>query len=49
MREYRLVIPRDCVGAKTPDALRRALKTAIELLGARTTPSAALRMSRRQS
>jgi nicotinamidase-related amidase len=45
MREYRLAIPRDCVGAKTTDALRRALKTMTELFGATTTPSARLRLS----
>jgi len=45
MREYRLAVPRDCVGAKTPDALRRALKTMTELFGAKTTASSHLRLS----
>ena len=44
MREYRLDVPRDCVGAKSPAALRRALTTMQELLGARTAPSTGLRL-----
>jgi nicotinamidase-related amidase len=44
MREYRLDVPRDCIGAKSPAALRRALTTMEELLGARTAPSTALRL-----
>jgi nicotinamidase-related amidase len=47
MRDYRLAIPRDCIGAETPDALRRALKTVTTLFGADTTRSPALRVSRR--
>ena len=45
MRDYRLVIPTDCVGAKTGDAQRRALTTMSELFGARTTRSTGLRLS----
>jgi nicotinamidase-related amidase len=44
MREYRLDVPRDCIGAKSPDALRRALTMMKELLDARTTPSTGLRL-----
>jgi nicotinamidase-related amidase len=45
MRDYRVVVPRDCV---TPDATRRALKTMTELFGAHTTGSpAGLRLLRR--
>jgi nicotinamidase-related amidase len=47
MRDYRLVIPRDCIGAKTPDALRRALKTLTEQFGAKTQASTKLRLPRR--
>jgi nicotinamidase-related amidase len=45
MREYRLVIPRDCIGAKNPDALRRALTTMTDLFGARTNRSTGLRLA----
>jgi nicotinamidase-related amidase len=44
MREYQLDVPRDCIGAKSPAALRRALTTLEELLGARTTTSRRLRL-----
>jgi nicotinamidase-related amidase len=44
MREYRLDVPRDCIGAKSPAALRRALGTLEELLGARTAPSSRVRL-----
>jgi hypothetical protein len=47
MREYRLVIPRDCIGAETPDALDRALKSMTKLFEASTDRSDALRLSRR--
>jgi nicotinamidase-related amidase len=46
MRDYRLVVPRDCTGAKTPEALGRALKTMTELLGAKTSASKRVRVSR---
>jgi len=46
MRDFRLVVPRDCIGAKTADALRRALGTMTEGFGARTSPSTRLRLSR---
>jgi nicotinamidase-related amidase len=46
MREYRLDVPRDCIGAKSTTALRRALTTMEELLSARTAPSSALRLAR---
>jgi len=44
MREYELDVPRDCIGAKSPAALRRALTTLEDLLGARTTASRRLRL-----
>jgi nicotinamidase-related amidase len=47
MRDYRLIVPRDCVTSKTPDATRRALKTMTDLFAARTMPSSTLRLSRR--
>jgi nicotinamidase-related amidase len=46
MREYRLDVPRDCIGAKSAAALRRALTTLEELLAARTAPSASVRLTR---
>ena len=46
MREYRLVVPRDCIGAQTPDALRRALKTMNRLFAARTEASNRIRLSK---
>jgi nicotinamidase-related amidase len=46
MREYRLVIPRDCIGAKTPDALGRALKMMRGQFGAKTESSDRLRISK---
>jgi nicotinamidase-related amidase len=44
MRDYRLDVPRDCIGAKSAAALRRALTTMEELLDVRTTPSSGLRL-----
>jgi hypothetical protein len=44
MRDFKLAIPRDCVGAKTADARRRALEAMTELLGARTTASPRIRL-----
>lgn len=44
MRDFRLVIPRDCIGAKTPDALQRALKTMGELFGAKILVSSGIRL-----
>lgn len=46
MRDYRLVVPRDCIGAQTPEALRRALKTMTELFSANVRPSNRVRVSR---
>ena len=48
MREFRLVVPRDCVGAKTPEALKRALRMMDELFGARIVASAGLRLPPRR-
>ena len=45
MRDFRLVIPRDCIGAKTPDAVQRALKTMDELFGAKIMVSRGMRLS----
>ena len=47
MRDYRLVVPKDCIGAKTAGALGRALRTMTDLFGAKTGPSSRLRLSRR--
>jgi nicotinamidase-related amidase len=47
MRDFRLVVPGDCVTAKTPEARRRALVLMRQLFGARTTPSTAVRLARR--
>jgi nicotinamidase-related amidase len=46
MREYRLVVPRDCIGAQTPDGLRRALKTMTAVFGANTRSSDRVRLSK---
>lgn len=47
MREFRLIVPRDAVGARTTDARRRALATMYELFDARTPAASALRLSGR--
>lgn len=47
MRDYRVVVPGDCVTALTPAAARRGLTMMRDLFGARTTPSTKLRLSRR--
>jgi nicotinamidase-related amidase len=47
MREFRLIVPRDAVGARTTDARRRALATMHELFDARTPVASALRLSGR--
>jgi nicotinamidase-related amidase len=46
MREYRLAVPRDCIGAQTPDRRRRALLTMQELFDANTRPSNRIRLTR---
>jgi nicotinamidase-related amidase len=46
MREYRLVVPRDCVGAQTPGAHRRALKMMQTLFDAKVNASNRTRLSR---
>jgi nicotinamidase-related amidase len=46
MRDFRVVVARDCVGAKTPDALGRAFKAMIELFRARVVASTHLRFTR---
>lgn len=48
MREFRLLVPRDCVAARTAGAHRRALTTMRELLGARIDPSPRIRLPRRR-
>lgn len=45
MREYQLLVPRDCVGARSDNASKRALTLMTSLLAARTAPSRALRVS----
>jgi hypothetical protein len=44
MRDYRLIVPRDCVGAQTPAQHRDALKSMARLFGARTGVSRTLRL-----
>ncbi len=44
MRDFRLIVPSDCVAAKTVDAHRRALKMLGELLGARTGRATTVRL-----
>ena len=46
MREYKVIVPRDAVGAKTPDAVRRSLKQMKELFGAAIGESANLRFAK---
>ncbi len=46
MRDYRLVIPRDCIGAQTTEAHARAVRTMTELFDAETGSSSGLRLSR---
>jgi nicotinamidase-related amidase len=46
MRDFRIVMPTDCVAGKTPDASRRALALVRELFDARTSGSSTLRLSR---
>ncbi len=48
MREFRLVVPRDCVAARTTGAHRRALATMRDLLGAKTDPAPRVRLARRR-
>ncbi len=48
MRDFRLIVPRDCVGAKTTAGLRRALNTMTELFGATSAASHRLRLSGRR-
>jgi nicotinamidase-related amidase len=48
MREFRLVVPRDCIGAQTPEALGRALKSMTKLFYARTDPSPSIRLARQR-
>lgn len=46
MREYRIVVPRNCVGAKSGEAVRRALTSMRSVLDARTPPARDLRLSK---
>ena len=46
MREYRIVVPRNCVGAKSGEGVRRALTSMRSVLDARTPPARALRLSK---
>jgi nicotinamidase-related amidase len=45
MRDFRLVVPRDCVHAETPEAQRRALRILSRLLSADVRPSRQIRLS----
>jgi nicotinamidase-related amidase len=44
MREYRIVVPRTCVGAKSGDAVRRALTSMRSVLDARTPAARRVRL-----
>ena len=44
MREYRLIVPSDCVQSKTASARARALSTMRELFDAKTPPSSRVRL-----
>lgn len=46
MRDYRVVVPSDCVGAKTKAAHGRALRMMRELFGANTALSSRIRLSK---
>jgi len=46
MRDYRLIVPRDCIGAETAEARRRALTTMEDLFDANTHASNSIRLSR---
>jgi nicotinamidase-related amidase len=46
MRDYKVVIPNDCIGAETPARLRRALASMEELLDANTSASRRIRLIR---
>ena len=46
MREYKVVVPRDCIGAETAEALNRALKSMTKLFFAKTGRSETLRLSK---
>jgi nicotinamidase-related amidase len=48
MRDFAVRVPRDCVGSKTREAHRRALRTMTELFGAETAKSSTLRLVRRR-
>jgi nicotinamidase-related amidase len=47
MRDYRIVVPRDAVGAQTPDAHGRALRMMHDLLSARIVRAAEVRLTRK--
>ena len=46
MREFQIVVPRNCVGAKSADDVRRALRSMRSVLDARTPPARGLRLSK---
>ena len=45
MRDYEVIVPRDCVAALTPARTRRALETLEEVHGIKTTPSSRVRLA----
>lgn len=47
MRDYRIVVPCDAVGAQTPDAQGRALRMMHDLLSARIVRAAEVRLTRK--
>jgi nicotinamidase-related amidase len=48
MRDFRLVVPRDCISAKTREAHDRAIRTMTQLFGAKTAASSGLGLSGRR-
>jgi nicotinamidase-related amidase len=47
MRDFRLVVPHDCIGAKTKEAQHRALRMMAQLFGAKTGTSSRLGLAGR--
>jgi nicotinamidase-related amidase len=48
MRDYDVIVPRDCIGDQTPARTARALRHLGEALGIETTPSAGVRLPARR-
>ena len=48
MRDYDVIVPRDCIADQTPARTARALRHLVEALGIETTPSARVRLPARR-